>query len=107
VKELNVPFQIKLPADVVLALNVRYVKLREEYDAALALIEKKIKTGRGSEKLAAERHKLMEQARTLSLANMIRAAVVEGQSILKLRNPALLAKLAEDGLTRGRPRNAA
>jgi hypothetical protein len=104
---VNVPFQIKVPADVALALNARCTELRVAVELELQSIDRKLRLGKNTEKLTADRKKLAEQARALSLGNLLRAAINEGQSILKLKNETLLTKLAEGGLTRGRRRNGA
>ena len=95
---MNVPVHIKVPLDLFLELQDRLRKLQIAHARIVTREQRK-----GGDPVSAQR-----QARFYTLTNMVRMAVLHGHKVVVAMDDGQLAEaLANDGIVRGRPADAA
>lgn len=103
---MNVQFDVSIPIDSAVAVRNKIRALQAEVDKALTAVEKKIKQGKA--KAVEERDTLLRQKRMITERNLLRLATVHGTSVIEgMEDGAVLKWLGDNGVNRGRPRNAA
>jgi hypothetical protein len=100
------PFQVKVPFDLVIKLRDRLEGLSAIHNAEMAAAQKKLKMAGPTEANLAEADRLRERGKRLTLHYMLRACIVAGAGVLDKKDDALLSLISEDTVKVGRPSGA-
>ena len=95
---MNVPVHVKVPLDLFLELQDRLRRLQIAHTKAVVKEQRK-----GGDPADVQR-----RAKFFTLTNMVRMAMIHGHQVVTAMSDTQLAEaLANDGIVRGRPVNAA